>query len=111
MSENGNHEHEHQHETVLISNEDGQQETFEVLYRFERDNGQKYILLIPAEQVEEAAEQEEGEPVEQEVYAFRYEGEGEDIQLIPIENDKEWDMVEEVLNTLADELDDEEDHR
>ena len=101
MSENGNHEH--QHETVLISNEDGQQETFEVLYRFERDNGQKYILLIPAEQVEEAAEQE--------VYAFRYEGEGEDIQLIPIEDDKEWDMVEEVLNTLADELDDEEDHR
>ncbi|SMO63242.1 DUF1292 domain-containing protein [Melghirimyces algeriensis] len=98
MSENENNEQE----TVIVSNEEGEQETFDVLYRFEQDNGQKYILLTPSE-TEETEEANDEEVMEQEVYAFRYEGEGESINLIPIEEDKEWDMIEEVLNTLENE--------
>ncbi|PTX58443.1 uncharacterized protein YrzB (UPF0473 family) [Melghirimyces profundicolus] len=98
--------HEHQQETVIISNEEGEQETFEVLYRFERDNGHQYILLTPVDE-EEAADDE---TVEQEVYAFRYEGDGENINLIPIEDDSEWDMIEEVLHTLESEWNDDEDN-
>ncbi|MDR6225189.1 DUF1292 domain-containing protein [Desmospora profundinema] len=105
MDDNG--QHENMTETVLISNEDGQQETFEVLFRFEQDNGNKYILLTPLDETQGEGNENEEEAVEQEVYAFRYEGDGENINLIPIEDDGEWDMVEEVLRTLEDQLQDE----
>ena len=42
--------------------------------------------------------------MEQEVYPFRYEEDGENINLIPIEDESEWDMIEEVLHTLETEL-------
>ncbi|MFD1396679.1 DUF1292 domain-containing protein [Kroppenstedtia eburnea] len=99
MSENGNHEHEQ--EMIVISNEDGQEETFEVLFQFERDNGHKYILLTPADEDEG---EDDDETAEQEVYPFRYEEDGENINLIPIEDESEWDMIEEVLHTLETEL-------
>lgn len=105
MDDNG--QYEDVTETVLISNEDGEQETFEVLFRFEQENGNKYILLTPLEEDAEEGTGNEGEPEEQEVYAFKYEGDGENINLIPIEDDREWDMVEEVLHTLENELDSE----
>ncbi|OYD08843.1 DUF1292 domain-containing protein [Paludifilum halophilum] len=89
-------------ETITISNDEGEQETFEVLYTFEQDQGQKYILLTPLENIPEG----DGEEVyEQEVYPFRYEEEGENITLIPIEEESEWDMIEEVLQTLETEMD------
>ncbi|PTM59629.1 DUF1292 domain-containing protein [Desmospora activa] len=104
MDDNG--QYEDVTETVLISNEEGEQETFEVLFRFEQEDGNKYILLTPMDEGEEGAGNED-EPEEQEVYAFRYEGDGEDINLIPIEDDREWDMVEEVLRTLENEFENE----
>jgi uncharacterized protein YrzB (UPF0473 family) len=74
------------------------------LFRFEQDDGNKYILLTP---IDEAVDADGDEVVEQEVYAFRYEGDGENVDLIPIEDESEWDMVEEVLRTLEDQLKDE----
>ncbi|MFC4076844.1 DUF1292 domain-containing protein [Salinithrix halophila] len=109
MNDNGHHDHEQEHpesEMVIISNDEGEQESFQVLYRFEQDNGNKYILLTPVDEPEGA--QENDEPIEQEVYAFRYEGEGEQFSLMPIEDDNEWDMVEEVLRTLETEFDEDE---
>ena len=50
------------------------------------------------------------EDEEVEVYAFRYEekdNDDEDFSLFPIESDEEWEMVEEMLETLADEADEE----
>ena len=37
------------------------------------------------------------------VYASRYDAEG---NLLPIETDEEWDMVEEVINTFAEDEED-----
>lgn len=102
MDEYGQHEQEQ--EMIVISNEEGQEETFQVLFRFEQDNGYKYILLTPTDQ-EEA---EDDEVLEQEVYPFRYEEDGDNINLTPIEEESEWDMIEEVLNTLETELNAEE---
>ncbi|GEN85464.1 DUF1292 domain-containing protein [Oceanobacillus sp. FSL W8-0428] len=83
-------------ERIIIPDENGDEHLFEVLFTFDVDETeQSYIAVVPAEQAEDE---------EVEVYAFRYEEqENEDYTLYPIESDDEWNMVEEMLNTLAEE--------
>ncbi|BAC13962.1 DUF1292 domain-containing protein [Oceanobacillus iheyensis] len=83
-------------ERIIIPDENGDEHLFEVLFTFDVDETeQSYIAVVPAEQAEEE---------EVEVYAFRFEEqENEDFTLFPIESDDEWQMVEEMLNTLAEE--------
>lgn len=85
-------------EYLFIPDEKGVEEKFEILYEFERhDTGQKYILVVPADQ--------EAEGEEQEVFAFRYDDSEDQITLEMIEDDKEWEMVEEMFETwLSDEF-------
>lgn len=84
-------------ERIIIPDDNGEEHLFEVLFTFDVDEtNESYIAVVPVEQAEDE---------EVEVYAFRYEekGEEEDLSLYPIESDEEWDMVEEMLHTLADE--------
>ncbi|MFS0751354.1 DUF1292 domain-containing protein [Oceanobacillus sp. 1P07AA] len=83
-------------ERIIIPDENGDEHLFEVLFTFDVDETeQSYIAVVPAEQAEEE---------EVEVYAFRFEEQdNEDFTLFPIESDDEWQMVEEMLNTLAEE--------
>ncbi len=101
MTEEINREEEA--EIIYIPDEEGNDEAFEVIMRFEPDDGtdRKYIMLVPADDSDE----------EQEVFAFRYEEEGDDIKLFPIEDQEEWDMVEETFNTLASGIDEADDVR
>lgn len=82
-------------ERIIIPDENGDEHLFEVLFTFDVDNTeQSYVAVVPADQSEEE---------EVEVFAFRYEEREneEDLQLFHIESDEEWDMVEEVLQTIA----------
>ncbi|MFD2210992.1 DUF1292 domain-containing protein [Virgibacillus halophilus] len=85
-------------ERIIIPDENGEEHLFEVLFTFDVDEtNQSYIAVVPAEQKDDD---------EVEVYAFRYEEKGQDdddLALFPIEDDEEWELVEEMLNTLADE--------
>ncbi|MFD2926057.1 DUF1292 domain-containing protein [Halobacillus naozhouensis] len=85
-------------ERIIIPDENGEEHLFEVLFTFDvEQTEQSYIAVVPAEQ-------KEGDEVE--VFAFRYEEKGneeDDLALYQIESDEEWEMVEEMLNTLADE--------
>lgn len=83
-------------ERIIVPDDNGEEHLFEVLFTFEVDEtNNSYIAVVPVEQSDDE---------EVEVYAFRYEEtEKDDLTLFPIESDKEWDMVEEMLNTLADE--------
>ncbi|WP_164216280.1 DUF1292 domain-containing protein [Virgibacillus sp. YIM 98842] len=85
-------------ERIIIPDENGEEHLFEVLFTFDVDQtNQSYIAVVPVEQSEEE---------EVEVYAFRYEekeDENNDLSLFPIESDDEWEMVEEMLHTLAEE--------
>ncbi|MDB4866688.1 MAG: hypothetical protein JWR03_1021 [Cohnella sp.] len=92
---------EEEAEIIYIPDDDGNDEAFEVIMRFELDDGsdRKYLMVVPAEDDAEAEE-------EQEVFAFRYEEENEEIKLFPIEEQAEWDMVEETFNTLMSEFGD-----
>lgn len=81
-------------EYIFIENEDGSDEKYEILYEFDaKDN--HYILLVLADLPEDEEEAE--------VFAFRYITEGEDIRLEVIESEDEWEIVEEVFNTLINE--------
>lgn len=84
-------------ERIVIPDENGEEHLFEVLFTFDADETeQSYIAVVPVEQKDDE---------EVEVYAFRYEekdADDNDLSLFPIESDEEWEMVEEMLNTLAD---------
>ncbi|MFV9510953.1 DUF1292 domain-containing protein [Tepidibacillus sp. LV47] len=82
---------EQEREFIFIPDDEGNEEKFEILYEFEVED-KRYILITPADMDED---QEEAE-----VYAFRYEEDGKDMRLYPIENEKEWELVEEVFHTL-----------
>jgi uncharacterized protein YrzB (UPF0473 family) len=86
-------------ERIIIPDENGEENLFEVLFTFDVDDtNQSYLAVVPAEQTDDE---------EVEVYAFRYEEKGkeDDLSLFPIDTDEEWEMVEEMLHTLADEED------
>ena len=79
-------------ERIFIPDDEGVDHEFEVVLPFELDaTNALYIAVVPIEQVE--AE-------EADLYVFRYEEEGDDLKVFQIESDEEWDLVEEVLNTL-----------
>ncbi|MBS4762416.1 DUF1292 domain-containing protein [Carnobacteriaceae bacterium zg-ZUI252] len=92
-----NHDHDHNHEEeqfVTIIDEDGNEELYQILFTFDsEDFGKSYVLLYPAGTSED-------DDVEIQAYAFKENEEGGAGDLLPIETEEEWDMVEEVLNTF-----------
>lgn len=83
-------------EIIFIPDEEGNEEEFEVIMKFEVDGSdKKYMMVVPVDAEEESDE----------VYAFRYEEDGDDLQLYTIDNEEEWNIVEETFNTLMDEFD------
>ncbi|MFF2094062.1 DUF1292 domain-containing protein [Paenibacillus sp. NPDC058174] len=83
-------------EIIYIPDEDGNEEEFEVIMKFEVDGSDsKYMMVVPL-----SGENEE----EDEVYAFRYEEDGDDLKLYTIEDEEEWNIVEETFNTLLGEM-------
>lgn len=85
-------------ERIIIPDENGEEHLFEVLFTFDVDQTeQSYIAVVPVEQKDDE---------EVEVYAFRYEEkekDDDDLSLFPIESEQEWEIVEEMLDTLANE--------
>lgn len=83
---------------ITLVDDDGNEVEYDILFTFEsEDYGKSYILLVPAE----------SEPEEQvDVLAFSFdpdeedEGEQGEMDLIEIDNDDEWQMVEDVLDTF-----------
>ncbi|MDF2669467.1 MAG: hypothetical protein K0R67_1773 [Paenibacillus sp.] len=90
-------------EIIFIPDEEGNEEEFEVIMKFEMDDSdKKYMMVVPVNGDEEETD---------EVYAFRYEEDGDDLQLFTIEDEAEWDMVEETFNTLVAELEEEDNEK
>lgn len=88
-------------EIIYIPDDEGNDEEFEVVMKFEVDGSdKKYMMLVPVNGGDEESD---------EVYAFRYEEEGDDLQLFTIDDEEEWNIVEETFNTLVDEFEGEED--
>lgn len=93
---------EEEPEIIYIPDDEGNEEEFEVIMKFEVDGSdKKYMMVVPTD-----GEDEESD----EVYAFRYEedDDGEDLKLFTIDDEEEWNIVEETFNTLMAEFDEEE---
>lgn len=105
VANHDNHEHHDEAEIISIMDDDGEEAEFEVVMKFEVDDdaspyaSNKYMMVVPLD----AGEDEDSD----EVYAFRYEENGDDLTLHTIEDEEEWDMVEETFNTLVAEFEDE----
>ncbi|MFC0212527.1 DUF1292 domain-containing protein [Paenibacillus chartarius] len=89
----GNEELLEEPEIIYIPDDEGNEEEFEVIMKFEVDGSDnKYMMVVPVDADEESDE----------VYAFRYEEDenGDDLKLFTIEDEEEWNIVEETFNTL-----------
>ena len=72
---------------VLMEDENGNEKKMTILFTFDSDEtGCQYVVF-------QDPDNDEGE-----VFASRYDDKG---QLIPIESEAEWEMVEEVINTFV----------
>mgnify|MGYP001462556140 FL=1 len=90
-------------ELIYIPDDEGNEEEFEVIMRFEVDDSdRKYMMVIPTDQADEETD---------EVYAFRYEEDDEGIKLFTIDDDDEWNIVEDTFHTLLSELEDSEEDK
>ena len=94
---------DHGQENITIVDENGNEQLCNVLFTFESDEyGKSYVLYYPI-----GAEEDENEEIEIHASSFTPNEDGEDGELLPVESDSEWDMIEEMLSTFLDEQEDE----
>ncbi|WML30614.1 DUF1292 domain-containing protein [Neobacillus sp. OS1-32] len=98
------HEHKSNHEEedryITLINDNGDEELFEILLTFDSEDFEKsYVLFYPV------GASEDGEEGEVHAYAYIPTEDGGFGELMPIETDEEWDMVEEVFNTFLEDED------
>ncbi|MED3661483.1 DUF1292 domain-containing protein [Ureibacillus sp. FSL K6-8385] len=99
------HNHEFEERQITVIDEDGNEQLCEVIHTFDSEKfGKSYVLYTPVG----AEEDEEGQI---EIFASSFiPGEnGEEGELFPIETEEEWDMIEEVIHSLEEEFEEEED--
>ncbi|MBD7983079.1 DUF1292 domain-containing protein [Sporosarcina sp. Sa2YVA2] len=97
---------EHGQETMTVVDEHGQEHVCEVIFTFDSEDFGKSYVLYHILGDEEVSDDEE---VEIHASAFIPSEDNEDGELLPIETDEEWDMIEEMLNTFLAEEDEEDD--
>ena len=77
--------------SLYVNDENGNEKRMEILFTFEdEDHGKKYVVFLDPEE-------EEGE-----VDASAYDDDG---NLIPVETDAEWQMIEEVIGAFQEDED------
>nr|WP_295969590.1 DUF1292 domain-containing protein [uncultured Bacillus sp.] len=92
----------HGENNITVVDDEGNEQLCEILFTFDSEEfGKSYVLYYPV------GEGEEDEEIEIHASAFIPSEDNEDGELMPIETDSEWDLVEEMLNTFLEEEDDE----
>jgi uncharacterized protein YrzB (UPF0473 family) len=94
---------DHGENNITVVDENGNEQLCEVLFTFDSDEfGKSYVLYYPV-----GAEEDEEEEIEIHASSFTPTEDGQDGELMPIESDEEWDMIEEMLETFLAEQDEE----
>lgn len=78
--------------TFKVINDKGQETECEVLFTFDSDETKKSYIAYTDNTIDENGNTR--------VYASIYNPNEDPINLIPIETDKEWKIIETILNTL-----------
>jgi uncharacterized protein YrzB (UPF0473 family) len=96
---------EHGQENITVVDENGNEQLCNILFTFESEEFKKsYVLYYPV-----GADEDEDEEIEIHASSFTPNEDGNDGELLPIETDEEWEVIEEMLNTFLEEEEDEED--
>ena len=77
--------------SLYVTDENGNEKRMTILFTFDSEDYQAQYVVFQDPEAEE------------DVFASRYNDQGE---LLPIESDAEWDMVEEVINTFVEDEED-----
>lgn len=86
---------------ITVVDEDGNEELCEILFTFDSEEfGKSYVIYYPV-----STEETDDEDIEIHASAFTPSDDGDDGELMPIETDEEWDLVEEMLNTFLEDQD------
>ncbi|MFC6322950.1 DUF1292 domain-containing protein [Companilactobacillus baiquanensis] len=82
---------------VILSDDQGNEDVYKILFTFDsEDYGKSYVFLYPKNA-------EDSDEIEVQAFSFTPDENG-DVdagELNPIEDEEEWDMVQEVLNTFT----------
>lgn len=85
----------HGENNITVIDEEGNEQLCEVLFTFESEEfGKSYVLYYPI------SDEDDEEETEIHASAFVPSEDSQDGELMPIETDEEWDMIEEMLNTF-----------
>ncbi|PLR78053.1 hypothetical protein CU633_07275 [Bacillus sp. V3-13] len=94
---------DHGENHITVVDEEGNEQLCEVLFTFDSEEfGKSYVLYYPV-----GADEDDEEDIEIHASAFMPNEENEEGELMPIETDEEWDMIEEMLNTFLENEDEE----
>ena len=97
----------HGENNITVVDEEGNEQLCEVLFTFEAEEfGKSYVLYYPM-----GADDNDDEDIEIHASAFMPSEDNQDGELMPIETDEEWEMIEEMLNTFLDEQEEEEEEK
>jgi len=94
---------QHGENNITVIDEEGNEQLCEVLFTFDSDEFKKsYVLYYPI-----GADENDEEEIEIHASAFVPTEDNNDGELMPIETEEEWDLIEEMLNTFLEEQDEE----
>lgn len=94
---------EHGENNITVVDENGNEQLCEVLFTFDSEEfGKSYVLYYPL-----GADESDDEEIEIHASSFQPTEDNQDGELMPIETDEEWDMIEEMLETFLAESDEE----
>mgnify|MGYP003609730880 FL=1 len=86
--------------TFQVINDEGKEVTCEVLFTFDSDETKKSYIAYTDNTLDEVGNVK--------VYASIYDKTGETKELLPIESDKEWQIIENIFSKLQDKVSEEE---
>ncbi|MGM9850390.1 MAG: DUF1292 domain-containing protein [Bacilli bacterium] len=81
--------------TFKVTNEEGQEVEYEVLFTFDSDETKKSYMVYTDDSKDESGNTR--------VFASAYVQGEEETELLPIETDKEWKIIETILKELQEE--------
>lgn len=94
---------EHGENNITVVDENGNEQLCEVLFTFDSEEfGKSYVLYYPL-----GEDESDDEEIEIHASSFVPTEDNQDGELMPIETDEEWDMIEEMLETFLAEQDEE----
>ena len=82
--------------TFKVINDEGKEVECEVLFTFESDETKKNYIVYTDNTLDEEGNTK--------VYASIYNPDQDETKLLPIETDKEWKIIEEILNQIQEQV-------